>query len=78
MFILGIIKRESLNEINIPCVKKNLILKEDLDSLVYKILGLDSSSYDFLIHIIIARKKTFLFLSELKMKLNFVINPFIK
>ena len=75
---LGLLNEKSLSEINISCAKKNLILKEDMDSLVQKISGFDSSK-DFLKHIIFtARKKPFLFLSELEMKLNFVINPFIK
>jgi len=75
---LGLLNEKSISEINISCAKKNLILKEDMDSLVQKISGFDSSK-DFLKHIIFtARKKPFLFLSELEMKLNFVINPFIK
>ena len=37
------------------------------------------SPKEFIKHIIlIARKKPFLFLSELELKLNFTINPFIK
>ena len=37
------------------------------------------SPYDFLKHIIlIARKKPFLFISEMEYKLNFVIDPFVK
>lgn len=75
---LGLLNERSLNEINISCAKKNLILKEDMESLLHKISGFDSSK-DFLKHIIFtARKKPFLFLSELEMKLNFAINPFIK
>ena len=75
---LGLLNQKNISEINIYCLKKNLILKEEMNSLPQKISGFDSTK-DFLKHIIfIARKKPFLFLSELELKLNFTINPFIK
>ena len=75
---LGLLNEKNIKEINIHCVKKNLILTEEIDTLTKKISGFDSTK-DFLKHIIFtARKKPFLFLSELEMKLNFVIDPFIK
>ena len=75
---LGLLNEKKINEINIYCAKKNLALKEDMDSLSKKISGFDSIK-DFLKNIIFtARKKPFLFLSELELKLNFSINPFIK
>ena len=75
---LGLLNPKNINEINVYCAKKNLVLKEDMDTLAKKISGFDSTK-DFLKHIIfIARKKPFLFLSELELKLNFIINPFIK
>ena len=55
------------------------ILKEEKIKIISKKLTGFNSPEDFLIHIIsIARKKPFLFLSELEQKLNFVINPFVK
>ena len=75
---LGLLNEKNISEINIACAKKNLILKEEMDSLAKKISGFDSTK-DFLKQIIFtARKKPFLFLSELELKLNFVIDPFIK
>jgi len=51
---------------------------EKMKMISEKLDGLNSPE-NFLIHIIsIARKKPFLFLSELEQKLNFIINPFIK
>ena len=55
------------------------VLREDKIKLISKKLSGFNSPEDFLIHIIsIARKKPFLFLSEMEQKLNFVINPYIK
>ena len=75
---LGLLNIKNISEINVYCAKKNLVLKEEMDTIAKKISGFDSTK-DFLKHIIfIARKKPFLFLSELELKLNFTINPFIK
>ena len=56
----------------------NILKEEKIKLISQKLTGFNSPE-EFLIHIIsIARKKPFLFLSELEQKLNFVINPFIK
>ena len=75
---LGLLNAKNINQTNMRCAKKNLVLKEEMDSLANKISGFDSTK-DFLKHIIFtARKKPFLFLSELELKLNFILDPFIK
>ena len=56
----------------------NLVKEEKIKIISKKLTGFNSPE-NFLIDIIsIARKKPFLFLSELEKKLNFIINPFIK
>ena len=56
----------------------NLFLEEKINLISQKLSGFNSPE-EFLINIItIARKKPFLFLSELEQKLNFVISPYIK
>ena len=72
---LGLLNQKNINEANIYCAKNN---NEEMDTLSKKISRFDSTK-DFLKNIIyIARKKPFLFLSELELKLNFIINPFFK
>ena len=73
---LGLLNQKK--EINSYHLKKNFISKKEMENLPQKISGYNSTK-EFLKHIIfIARKKPFLFLSELELKLNFTINPFIK
>ena len=56
----------------------NLLNEDKMNSISKKLSGFNSPE-EFLLNIIsISRKKPFLFLSELELKLNFVINPFIK
>ena len=55
------------------------VLKEEKIKIISKKLSGFNSPEEFLIHIIsVARKKPFLFLSDLEQKLNFIINPYIK
>ena len=72
----------SLNDIKDQNICVNIsfnVLKEEKIKEISKKLSGFNSPDDFLIHIIsIARKKPFLFLSELEQKLNFIINPYIK
>ena len=71
---LGDIKDQNIN----VDISFNSLKEEKLKVISQKLTGLNSPE-TFLIHIIsIARKKPFLFLSELEYKLNFLINPFIK
>ena len=68
------IKDKKNDDIN----SSNILTEEKMKIISQKLSGFNSPN-DFLIHIIsIARKKPFLFLSELEQKLNFIINPFIK
>ena len=65
---LGLFKNNTRDKLNKTLSKDFPKIKEEYDS-----------SKIFLLNIIYtARKKPFLFLSELEMKLNFIINPFIK
>ena len=71
---LGDIKDQNIN----VDISFNSLKEEKMKVISQKLTGLNSPE-TFLIHIIsIARKKPFLFLSELECKLNFLINPFIK
>ena len=75
---LGFFKDNNINEININLSKDIPSLKEELYLLDQDIKEFNTSKI-FLKNIIYtARKKPFLFLSELELKLNFIINPFIK
>ena len=75
---LGFFKDDNNNKIIINLSKDIPILREELLSLNKDIKEFDFSKI-FLKNIIYtARKKPFLFLSELELKLNFIINPFIK
>ena len=71
---LGDIKDQNIN----VDISFNTLKEEKMKVISQKLTGLNSPE-TFLIHIIsIARKKPFLFLSELEYKLNFLINPNIK
>ena len=71
---LGDIKDQNIN----VDISFNSLKEEKMKVISQKLTGLNSPE-TFLLHIIsIARKKPFLFLSQLEYKLNFLINPFIK
>ena len=65
---LGLFKNNILKELNQNLSKNISNIKEEIDTIKLFLLNI----------IYTARKKPFLFLSELELKLNFIINPFIK
>ena len=68
---LGLFKEKNIDELNRILLKDIHTIKDEL--------GEFDTTKIFLKNIIYtARKKPFLFLSELELKLNFIINPFIK
>ena len=70
---LGVLNNPDLTEYNSTIAKKHFISPENSSS-----INLNKLS-DFLENIIYtARKKPFLFISDLETKLNFIIDPFIK
>ena len=76
---LDLLSLTDIKDHKIDIKNSSNILNEEKIKLISKKLSGFNSPEDFLIHIIsIARKKPFLFLSELEQKLHFIINPFIK
>ena len=74
---LGLFKNDNIKEINhilskdIPSLKEELNSNKDINNCDLAKILLKNLIY-------ISRRKPFLFLSELELKLNFIINPFIK
>ena len=76
---LGLLSLGDIKDQNIKIDASYSSFKDEKMKVVSEKLDGFNSPENFLIHIIsIARKKPFLFLSELEHKLNFIINPFIK